>query len=64
MNLDNFQANELMADIMSDVDAILNEWDVHGGPRNDKAMWLKDVLGKFLKTTYNPNSLDTIWKSF
>ena len=24
---------------------VLGEWKVNGGPRNSKAMWLRDVLG-------------------
>merc|ERR1711936_1100653 len=42
---DNAKTNELLSNILSDVDTILSNWEIHQQPpRYDKATWLRDVL--------------------
>ena len=44
-SIDDIRTNELLSNILSDVDNILNNWKTHPQPRNDKANWLRDILG-------------------
>merc|ERR1712088_404865 len=43
---DNAKTNELLSNILSDVDTILSNWEMHPQqqPRDDKASWLRDIL--------------------
>ena len=47
--------NELMSDILSDVDNILGDWEVNGGPKDTKAMWLRDILGNTSTVNFSRN---------
>ena len=44
-----------MSDILSDVDNILGDWEVNGGPKDTKAMWLRDILGNTFKIHFPQN---------
>merc|ERR1712110_69473 len=42
---DNAKTNELLSNILSDVDIILSNWEIHQQqPRDNQATWLRDVL--------------------
>merc|ERR1712018_251129 len=43
-DIDSFKSEELIGEILNDVEDILNEWRITGGPRNSEALWLKSVL--------------------
>ena len=34
-----------MGEILNDVEEILNDWKVSGGPKSYEALWLRNVLG-------------------
>ena len=44
-SIDDIRTNELLTNILSDVDNILNNWETHLQPRDEKANWLRDILG-------------------
>ena len=47
-DFDAAKSEELMGEILNDVEEILNDWKVSGGPKNYEALWLRNVLGNLL----------------